>query len=288
MGPYLALVLVQIFFGLWPTAGTAAMTVLSPAAVIGWRTMLGAPMVFGASRLSGDPRPSRRDLAMLALLAVLGISANQLIFTEGLHRAGPINAVVLLTVIPAMSLTIAVLLRREKATLRRVLGLVVTLAGVWILVRAERFDLSDRRLAGDLLLLTSCSLYSTFLVLAKPVVSRVGPLNATGWLFLFGAIEALPWTAPAVAAASWSSLGGGVWFSLAFILIGPTIAAYFLNAYALARIDSSVVALFVGLQPLVGTLATWTFLGTEITLRTALAGVVIVCGVLTATLKRAT
>jgi drug/metabolite transporter (DMT)-like permease len=286
--PHLALVLVQVFFGLWPTAGAKAMTAMSPAAVIGWRTMLGAPILFGAIHLWQAHRPSPRDLALLAGLALLGISANQLIFIQGLHRAGPINAVVLMMIIPAMSLLVAVLLRREKATLLRVLGLAITLCGVWILVRAERFDLSDRKLVGNLLLLTSGSSYAIFLVLAKPVVSRVGPLIATGWLFLFGAIEALPWTGPAMIETSWSSLSPSVWISLVFILIGPTIGSYFLNSYALMRVDSSVVAVFVGLQPVIGTLASWSLLGETVTTRTVVSGLVIISGVLTATYRRVT
>ncbi len=227
-----------------------------------------------------------RDLAWLAVLAVFGISANQLLFVQGLLRAGPINAVVLVVIIPVVSLLVATLLGRERPSLRRALGLAVTLAGVLILVRAERFDLSDRKLIGNLLLLANTTCYAIYLVLAKPIVSRLGPLPSIGWLFLFGALEAAPWTVPAVASTPWATLDAGVWLALAFVLIGPTIGAYFLNAYALTRVDSSVVALFTGLQPMLGALASWWLLGEIVSLRAAIAGVVIVAGVVIATVPR--
>src|SRR5688572_16209424 len=172
--PYLALILVQVLFALWPIAGAKALMEMTPAALIGWRTLLGAPMLFGAISLSRSQRPSAADLGRLALLALLGISGNQLMFAEGLLRAGPINAVVLMTMIPVVALSVAVILRKERATLLRAIGIAVTLGGVLILVRAERFDLSDQKLLGNLLLIGNASVYSIFLVLAKPVVSRIG------------------------------------------------------------------------------------------------------------------
>ena len=50
-----ALVLVQILFGLWPVAGSAVMQHMSPAALIGFRLMLGAPLLALAAGLPWQP-----------------------------------------------------------------------------------------------------------------------------------------------------------------------------------------------------------------------------------------
>ena len=39
------------------------------------------------------------------------------------------------------------------------------------------------------------------------------------------------------------------WWSLAFVIVGPTIAAYLMNAWALKYAESSVVAAYTYLQP---------------------------------------
>lgn len=278
---YAALIAVQVLFGLWPTAGAIALDALSPPALIGFRTLIGGPLMFLAVARRG-PVPSRRDLFALAGLALFGIAANQLIYVEGLQRTGPVNAVVLIMTVPVVTLLVAALLGRERPGLRAVVGVALAVAGVLVLVRAERFDLSDETLVGNLLIICNTTCYAIYLVLAKPVVARIGPMVTVGWVFLFGAIEALPWTGPAVLATDWVALDGPTWASLAFILVGPTIGTYFLNAYALKRVDASVVALFIGLQPVVGAGAAWALLGEVPTVRTLVAAVVIIAGVLVA------
>src|SRR5690606_9318311 len=112
---HLALITVQVLFGLWPVAGSAVLGVLSPQALIGFRLFLGAPCLLLVARLSAarGPRVTRADLPTLFGLAILGITANQILFVEGLKRAGPINASVLLLIIPAVTLLVATVLGRE-------------------------------------------------------------------------------------------------------------------------------------------------------------------------------
>ncbi|MEM7679243.1 MAG: EamA family transporter, partial [Myxococcota bacterium] len=96
---YAALVTVQILFGIWPIAGALALNEVSPPALIGFRTLVGGPLLF--LLLSSSRRwPSRQDLLALAALSTLGIVGNQLLYAEGLKRAGPINAVVMIVIVP--------------------------------------------------------------------------------------------------------------------------------------------------------------------------------------------
>lgn len=279
-----ALFTVQILFGSWPVAGAAVLELIAPPALIGFRTLLGAPLLLLAAR-PWRAMPTRQDLLALVGLAFLGVSANQLIYVEGLQRAGPVNAVVLITLIPALTVLLAVLLGRERPSSTRVAGIIIAMGAAAMLVGVERFDLSDERIVGSLLILTNSTLYAGYLVLARPVINRVGTLRTVAWVFAFGAIEALPWTGPAVLQTPWTDLPNWAWGSLLFILAGPTVGAYLLNAAALKRVDSSVVAVYVYLQPIVGTCAAWFVLGQVIEARTAICGAVICVGVWFATRK---
>ena len=282
---YAALVAVQVLFGLWPVAGTVALGEISPAALIGFRTLVGGPILFLLVR-GARSWPTRRDALALAGLALFGIAGNQLLYAEGLERAGPINAVVMIVIVPALTLLFGVLLGWERPGRRRQLGVMITMVGVLVLVRAERLDLSSETLIGNLFFLGNTASYALYLVLAKPVVARVGALATVGWIFVFGALEALPWTGPAVLATDWTALSIGAYAALAFILIGPTIGTYFLNAYALKHVDASVVAIFIGLQPILGTVGAWVVLGQTPTARMVIAAGVIIAGVLLASMTR--
>jgi drug/metabolite transporter (DMT)-like permease len=281
MSPYVAVLLVQVLFGLLPTAGAAAMQTLSPPALIGLRTLAAAPLLFVLARaLTGGVAVPRREVPRLFGLAVLGVTINQLLFAEGVRRAGPVHAIVLVVCIPAMTLAVAVLLGRERLSRRRGLGMALALVGALGVVGGERFSLDSERFVGDLCLLANALSYAIYLVLVRPVVERVPGLVVVAWVFLFGALAALPWTAPAIAAAPLASLTPGIWATLAFIVLGPTCGSYALNAIALRRLDASLVALFIALQPLIGAVAAWALLDAEVTTRTVVSGVVLTSGVL--------
>lgn len=278
----------QLLFGLHPVAGAVALSKLSPSAIIGVRTLLGAPLLLLLARRwgQGSGWPNRRDLFALAGLGLLGVTVNQLLFTEGLHRAGPVNAAVLVVTIPVLTLLVAIVLGRESLSLGRVVGVALALTGAAIVTRLERFDLSSQVALGDLMLLGNSLSYATYLVLARPLMAKLGAAWCVAWVFVFGAIAALPLTGPALLAAPWAELSWQVVLALAFILLGPTLGAYGLNAYALRTAEASVVAVYVSLQPFVGAVAAWALLGVQIDARTAVAGAVIVVGVLIASRPR--
>ena len=58
---------------------------------------------------------------------------------------------------------------------------------------------------------------------------------------------------PAAAGFHFSEVSGQVWALGLFIVVFPTALAYLLTYWALARIESSVVALFIYLQPVIAT-----------------------------------
>lgn len=278
----------QLLFGLHPVAGAVALSKLSPSAIIGVRTLLGAPLLLLLARRWGQGTgwPTRRELLALAGLGLLGVTVNQLLFTEGLHRAGPVNAAVLVVTIPVLTLLVAIVLGRESLSLGRVVGVGLALTGAAIVTRLERFDLSSQVAVGDLMLLGNSLSYATYLVLARPLMAKLGAAWCVAWVFVFGAIGALPLTGPALLAAPWAELSWQVGLALAFILLGPTLGAYGLNAYALRTAEASVVAVYVALQPFVGAVAAWALLEAQIDARTAWAGAVIVVGVLIASRPR--
>jgi drug/metabolite transporter (DMT)-like permease len=63
----------------------------------------------------------------------------------------------------------------------------------------------------------------------------------------------------------------------------PTVLAYFLNYWALARVDSSQVALFIYLQPVLASALSVIWLGEQIGPRLVISTALVFAGVLFAT-----
>jgi drug/metabolite transporter (DMT)-like permease len=246
---------------------------------VGYRLLLGAPLLALAARLFTQKPPALADLGRLAMLGAFGIAINQLLFVEGLSRAGPVNASLSILLLPALTLVIAALSGRERATGMRWAGVALAFLGAALLVHVERFDLGNRAAVGNMMLIANVVSYALFIVLARPVFERLGALRGIAWVFVFGSLEALPFTLGEVVRARWSTLPLWAWASLAFILFGATLATYLLNAYALRRVESSVVAVYVYVQPIIASVASWLVLDVTPTLRTLVAGSIIVVGV---------
>ncbi len=76
-----------------------------------------------------------------------------------------------------------------------------------------------------------------------------------------------------------------VWLAVLYIIIVPTVVAYYLNAWALGRVPPSVVAIYIYLQPLFAFAVAPFILGEQLNSRTWIATVLIFAGVATVTLR---
>ena len=76
-----------------------------------------------------------------------------------------------------------------------------------------------------------------------------------------------------------------IWAGVMHIAVLGTALPYFLNAWALARVDPSTVAVFVYLQPVIGFLTAVLFLGESIGPNFVLAALFIFAGVFLVTRK---
>lgn len=273
-----ALVLVQVLFGVWPVVGKLAIPAFG-AGGLGILRIGGATVAFAAiARLARVPPIPWRDQPRLLLLSVLGISANQLLFVHGLARTSATHAALLTTTIPIQTLIVALALGKERFLPLRAAGALVSLAGVVVLVTG-RVQGGDVTVAGDLLVVANTVVYAFYLILSRDLLARHSPLAVLPWLFGWGFLTALPFTGI-------PPLRGHppeAWAALAVIVLGPTVGTYWLNLVALRTVPSSVVAIFIALQPLVaGTLAV-PLLGEKPTVRAAFSAVLTLAGVLLAT-----
>ncbi|HEX4515862.1 MAG TPA: DMT family transporter, partial [Polyangiaceae bacterium] len=120
--------------------------------------------------------------------------------------------------------------------------------------------------------------YSSYIVLSRKTIQRVGALTLVTWLFVFGAISFAPIGVPAIVANAPHWTPRSMAF-VAYIVLMPTIVAYSCNAWALGRSSPSLVTIYVSVQPIIAALIGWVQLGTALTMRLVVAAAFIVAGV---------
>ena len=280
MTPHLALLGVQLLFGTFPVIGKYVLQTIPSFAVVAFRTG-GAALAFVALQsisANGLRLEKKSHYAWFALYSLLGIVLNQILFISGLSRTTATNTSLLAVLIPIFALLVSVVLRFDNLSARKVFGVVLAAAGVVYLIDPSRANFSSETTRGDLLIVVNCFFYASYIAVSKKLIQHYGALKSMAWLFLFGSIITVPLGFYALRAVDLETIPNLTWLAIGIIIIFPTILAYYLNAWALARVAPSVVAIYIYLQPLVGFTSAVIFLDEHFNGRTVLAALLIFAG----------
>jgi drug/metabolite transporter (DMT)-like permease len=283
--PHLALVAVQIFFGTWPIIGKIVLRVLPSTGLVALRVVGGALALVILQRTTSRPRITRRsDYARIALYSLLGVVINQFLYTKGLALSTVINATLLTTTIPIATVFVSMLLGYERPAARVLAGIAVAAGGVIYLVNPAHADFSHAHMLGNLLLILNTLFYGAYIAISQDVIRRYGALTVITWVFIFGCVAAAPLGGYYLAQTPLTNVSLSVWLGVLYIILVPTVGAYYLNAWALGRVAPSTVAIYIYLQPLIAfTIAPYA-LGEQLNSRTWIAALLIFAGVALVTL----
>jgi drug/metabolite transporter (DMT)-like permease len=252
IAPHLALIFVQTMFGTWPIIGKLVLRTLPSSTLVALRTG-GASIVFVILLRAFGHRQkiSKSDFARLALYSLLGLILNQLLFVKGLSLTTAINATLLGTTIPVFTLLISIALGYDRASLPKALGICVAAIGVIYLVDPLQADFfGANHTIGNLLLIANSISYGAYIAISKDVLKRYDALTVITWIFVFGCLITIPVGGIAVSDVSVPFANTGLWLAVLCIILGPTVGAYYMNAWALGRVEPSTVAVYIYLQPL--------------------------------------
>jgi len=286
IAPHLALIAVQVMFGTWPIFGKIVLRSMSSTSLVGIRICGAAIVLTLFQRKLGELiRLPKRVLAWVALSSLLGVVLNQLLFVKGLSLTTAINASLLTTTIPVFTLAVSIALGQDRASVRHILGIALAAAGVVYLVDPWRASFSTHTTLGNILIIINSFSYGAYIAVSRDLFRRYGALNVITWIFLIGAfitapVAAFAWSADALESVSW-----GVWLTIGYIVLIPTVGAYYLNSWAVTHVAPSIVAVYIYLQPLLAFGFAPLVLGESWNSRTLVACALIFGGVAVVTIR---
>jgi drug/metabolite transporter (DMT)-like permease len=230
----------------------------------------------------------RYELRSVTLYSLLGVVINQLLFITGLSLTTAHEAAILITTIPIFTLAGTLMLKTETASTRNLIGIAIAAAGALLLLvpRGSVAHGGSERVLGDILIIINCASYAFYLVLSKSLMHRFSASRVIAQIFSIGTILMFPFCLPGLMRTRWESIPLSAWLSLAAVIAGPTVAAYLINGWALARATSTAVAAYTYVQPFLASLLAAIFLSERLTAVSFLAAVLIVAGVFLASARR--
>ncbi len=135
----------------------------------------------------------------------------------------PIHASLLMLACPIFITFIAAWLLKEVITFKKILGLIIGIAGSVVLISIkENSSISSNRLLGDLMILVNAISYGFYMVIVRPLMEAYSPIHVMRWVFTLGTIMILPFGWEQFIQVDWHALGVQELTAIVYIVFGGT------------------------------------------------------------------
>ncbi len=276
---HLPLLIVQITFGSLSPFTKLALKYFTPFSVVFFRVYFTALLFASIFFLYKKEKiMDIKHFAWLALFGFFGVAGNQLFYVTGVSITTAVNAGILQTTIPIFTLIVAIFLRKEELTPIKIAGTLIAISGVAYLIDFGRFHLNGN-IWGDLFLLCNSCFYAVYLVISKRMLAIYNSFTVITYVFLFAAVMILPFTISSVASINYSTIPANGYAALLMVLIFGTVVPYAVVTFALRKTQSSSVAIYSYLQPLIASVLSALVVGETITVKIIISAFIIILGV---------
>jgi len=260
---------------------------LEPMTLASFRVVLATLIiscVYIVSRQRRDPaKPvrqfNREDFWVFAKLGVVGVAMNQVLFTVGLNYTTVGHSSLIIGTGPITILLLAWFQGLEKLTVRKLLGMTCSFAGVVVLAAEQGISLSRGTLRGDLITLSGSIAFALYTVTAKPVARKYDSLSMNTFNYLVGGAIMLPLAVRQGLKLNWSAVGWQGWFAVVYMAAIASVMAYLIFYWVLGHLSASRLAAFSYLQPVLATLLGVFILGEKLTGHLLGGGALILAGI---------
>lgn len=278
------LLLPPLFWAGNAVIGRAVVGQFPPLALSFWRWAIAFVILapFAARSIWQHRAVIRTHWRMLAVVAFLGVGCYNSLQYLALQTSTAVNATLIGASGPVMGLLVGALFFRSPVAHRQWVGAAVSIAGVlWVIARGDLVNLMKLQLAiGDVIMLVATLLWSVYTWLLR---RHRPPLPMTPFLTVqigIGAamilpfylaelaiVQQVPAATPANAAA------------LAYVVLLPSIVAYYCWDAGVARAGAVLPMYFVNLTPVFTGLLASLFLGEPVGLYHVAGGALILAGI---------
>ena len=223
--------------------------------------MLGAAIVFWiASIFTRKEHVPHEDLKHLFFAALFGIVFNQGTYIFGVSQTSPIDATIVATSTPIITMIIAAFYLKEPITGTKILGIFVGAAGALTLILSGQQTAvtgnGSNNVWGDILCLIAQCSFSIYVVVYKGLIGRYSPVTLMKWMFTYSAICTIPFSYNRVASIDFATLPLDIYLNIAVVVLGGTFFAYLLVPIGQRILRPTVATMYNYVQPIIASIIT--------------------------------
>ncbi|HRC32932.1 MAG TPA: DMT family transporter [Bacteroidia bacterium] len=253
---HLAVLSANIIYGINYSVAKEVMPLyIQPFAFIFLRVVSAAILFSLAHALFVREKVEKQDYIPLAMCGLFGVAINQLLFFKGLSLTQPINAALMMTTNPVQVMLLAYIFLKERITNVKIFGITLGLIGAAsIIITGKQISMNGSTMLGDTFIFLNSLSYAYFIIIAKPLLKKYHPVTVMKFAFLFGSIVVIPFGLNELSEVQWHVIPVEAWYKITFIILATTFIAYLLNTFALRRLPSGTVSMYIYTQPVFATL----------------------------------
>ena len=275
-----ALITVVLAWGLvWPV-NKVLLETFSPLWVVAARSAIATVALFGIALARGRlALPPRADVPVVLSIALLHMVGFGVLAAWGLHLVPTGRSVVLAYTTPLWVVPGAWLFLHERFTARRIVGVIIGLAGLVVLFNPTTFDWTSRgAVLGNGAILVAAFLWAASILHIRGHRWRSTPLDLVPWEMLLATaiIASLGVAVDGVPSVTWS---GRLVALLLYAGIPGTAVAYWATALASRNLPAVTTSLGLLATPVLSVVVATLWLGEPLTLALVAAIVLILGGV---------
>ncbi|MGB0453948.1 MAG: DMT family transporter [Bacteriovoracaceae bacterium] len=188
----------------------------------------------------------------VVVVAILGFFINQIFFMVGLTKTQPLNAAIINNTIPIFTSLMAIIFGLEAFRYRKIIGIFLGFALVILLAILGSSSGFTGINTGDLYIFFNVISLSISFVYVKKIINDKTPheMISAGMIFLGGIMLSLICFKEIPAVFEYTFQSNWTLWLMFFEVILSTAVVYWLNFKALQTLDSSVMTIFIYLQPI--------------------------------------
>lgn len=275
---------------LWATLGPFAKLFyaegVSFEALVAFRGAVGWVAVFVFALATGrarELRVGRRDLLFLVPLGLFGIGTFYLFYYYTLREGSVGVSAILLYSAPAFVVVLARLFLKETLGLAKLLALVLTIGGIFLVAGA--YDPADLAVRSNVLLagLLAGLSYSLYSIFGRFLTGRLSSTVILNYALAFGGALLVAAAVPTL--DTLAGLPPCYWVMLLMLAVVHTTLAYALYTYGLRRLGAGRSAIVATVEPVIAVAIGVTLLGEELTAPKVLGASLVLAGAILAQVR---
>ena len=246
----------NVLWGLMAPIGKSALAEFSPLTVTTFR-MVGAALCFWLiAGFFKQEKIAPKDRMLIFAASLFALVFNQGVYIFGLSLTSPIDASIVTTTLPIVTLVVAALYLKEPVTRKKVFGIFLGAMGALILIASgQSGQAGSGSLWGNLLCLSGQISFSIYLTVFKGLSQKYSPITLNKWMFVSASLCYLPFSFREITTLPWSTISTTAILQVSYVVIGGSFLAYICIMAAQRLLRPTVVSMYNYMQPIVATLA---------------------------------